>query len=428
MQQHRRGRAPPRTPTPATYFQAPRSGLRPARPAGPSRTRSARATRNHERETSDVAAGDACRSGTCPAGRRRLRRSGCSSVGLGHVSRLSERDVSCRRRARYRRCHRPGVDPVDAPTTWRRARLRASPAERVATRRRRRRGPRCALARAGPATSCPARCSTASAPSTGCPSRLARRRPRHRRAQGARGPLRPAGRRPHARAGRATCWCPRGRRCSRPSPELAEMFGRREAPTLGDLADSCRVGARPLLHPRGPAAARAGRARALRRDLLDSGLLLRGFIDRVDIAPTGAIRVVDYKTGRSPGEIRGQGAVPDEVLRAGHLAHPRRRSRDAAAGLPRQRRDRSATSPTSRTCSPPSARCRRCGRRSGAPQETRRLAAQPGPAVRLVRPPGDLPGLRRHSAAAARVPVEAGPSALELGASAGRRVEPPGPG
>jgi len=36
--------------------------------------------------------------------------------------------------------------------------------------------------------------------------------------------------------------------------------------------------------------------------LLESKLLLRGFVDRVDIAPNGAIRVVDYKSGRSPGE------------------------------------------------------------------------------------------------------------------------------
>ena len=34
----------------------------------------------------------------------------------------------------------------------------------------------------------------------------------------------------------------------------------------------------------------------------DSGLLLRGFVHRLDIAPTGEIRVVDYKSGRSPGE------------------------------------------------------------------------------------------------------------------------------
>ncbi len=36
--------------------------------------------------------------------------------------------------------------------------------------------------------------------------------------------------------------------------------------------------------------------------LLDSRLLLRGFVDRVDVAPDGAVRVVDYKTGRAPGE------------------------------------------------------------------------------------------------------------------------------
>lgn len=34
---------------------------------------------------------------------------------------------------------------------------------------------------------------------------------------------------------------------------------------------------------------------------LPSGLVLRGIIDRVDEAPSGAIRVVDYKTGRAPG-------------------------------------------------------------------------------------------------------------------------------
>lgn len=31
------------------------------------------------------------------------------------------------------------------------------------------------------------------------------------------------------------------------------------------------------------------------------GLVLRGIIDRLDIAPTGQVRVVDYKTGRAPG-------------------------------------------------------------------------------------------------------------------------------
>jgi putative RecB family exonuclease len=36
--------------------------------------------------------------------------------------------------------------------------------------------------------------------------------------------------------------------------------------------------------------------------LLDSGLLMRGVIDRLDITPDGAIRVVDYKSGAAPAE------------------------------------------------------------------------------------------------------------------------------
>jgi putative RecB family exonuclease len=35
---------------------------------------------------------------------------------------------------------------------------------------------------------------------------------------------------------------------------------------------------------------------------LDSGLRLRGYVDRLDVAPGGAVRVVDYKTGRAPRE------------------------------------------------------------------------------------------------------------------------------
>ncbi|MBO0805382.1 MAG: PD-(D/E)XK nuclease family protein [Nocardiopsaceae bacterium] len=35
---------------------------------------------------------------------------------------------------------------------------------------------------------------------------------------------------------------------------------------------------------------------------LESGLRLRGYVDRLDIAPTGEIRVVDYKTGKVPRE------------------------------------------------------------------------------------------------------------------------------
>lgn len=33
---------------------------------------------------------------------------------------------------------------------------------------------------------------------------------------------------------------------------------------------------------------------------LESGLRLRGVIDRVDVAPSGEVRIVDYKTGKAP--------------------------------------------------------------------------------------------------------------------------------
>jgi putative RecB family exonuclease len=33
---------------------------------------------------------------------------------------------------------------------------------------------------------------------------------------------------------------------------------------------------------------------------LDDGSPLRGYVDRIDVTPTGQLRVVDYKTGRSP--------------------------------------------------------------------------------------------------------------------------------
>ncbi|ROS45068.1 RecB family exonuclease [Amycolatopsis thermoflava] len=36
---------------------------------------------------------------------------------------------------------------------------------------------------------------------------------------------------------------------------------------------------------------------------LESGVRLRGYVDRLDVAPTGEIRVVDYKTGAAPREI-----------------------------------------------------------------------------------------------------------------------------
>ena len=113
--------------------------------------------------------------------------------------------------------------------------------------------------------------------------------------------------------------------------------------------------------------------------LLESGLLLRGFVDRVDVAPGGQVRVVDYKTGRSPGPAWEAKALFQMKFYALVIWRTRGVSpRDAAAGLPRQRRDRCATPPTRPTCSPPSARSRRSGRPSGGPR--RAATGAPAPA------------------------------------------------
>ncbi|WP_135455611.1 RecB family exonuclease [Mycobacterium sp. DL99] len=39
---------------------------------------------------------------------------------------------------------------------------------------------------------------------------------------------------------------------------------------------------------------------------LTDGTVLRGFVDRIDVAPSGELRVVDYKTGKAPPEARAQ--------------------------------------------------------------------------------------------------------------------------
>ena len=167
---------------------------------------------------------------------------------------------------------------------------------------------------------------------------------------------------------RAPCWRRPGRRCSSRSRSSRELFGPRRPRhrrVAGHLPRRCSTRYFTLEDPR--------RLEPAERELyvealLDSKLLLRGFVDRIDVAPDGAIRVVDYKSGSTRRDVRGQGAVPDEVLRPGHLAHPRRRPRDAAAGLPRQRARSCATCPTRPTCWPPSARSRPSGGRSGWPR------------------------------------------------------------
>lgn len=85
------------------------------------------------------------------------------------------------------------------------------------------------------------------------------------------------------------------------APELAEMFGAETADLSAWLGQCHDLLARyfTLEDPQRLEPAEREVHVATR---LDSGLTLHGYIDRVDIAPTGDVRIVDYKTGRSPGE------------------------------------------------------------------------------------------------------------------------------
>lgn len=101
------------------------------------------------------------------------------------------------------------------------------------------------------------------------------------------------------------------------TPEAALALLEREWPALRDkrpevdamFADSAEVeawlgAARDLVRAyfamENPRRLAPDRREAFVEAELDSGVLLRGVIDRVDVAPNGAVRVVDYKTGRSP--------------------------------------------------------------------------------------------------------------------------------
>jgi putative RecB family exonuclease len=84
-------------------------------------------------------------------------------------------------------------------------------------------------------------------------------------------------------------------------PELAEMFGD-EGPEVGAWMASCRDVLERYFSLEDPTRLEPAERELYVETLLDSRLLLRGFIDRVDVAPTGEVRVVDYKTGRAPGE------------------------------------------------------------------------------------------------------------------------------
>ena len=87
-------------------------------------------------------------------------------------------------------------------------------------------------------------------------------------------------------------------------PDLAQMFAPLDpdGPDRTTWLESCRRAVQTYFSLEDPQRLEPAERELYVEALLDSGLLLRGFLDRLDIAPDGALRIVDYKTGRSPGE------------------------------------------------------------------------------------------------------------------------------
>ena len=82
-------------------------------------------------------------------------------------------------------------------------------------------------------------------------------------------------------------------------PELRELFGEDGAELARWLAEAERLVER-WFSLEDPSRLEPAERELFVETKLDSGLRLRGIIDRVDVAPTGEVRIVDYKTGKAP--------------------------------------------------------------------------------------------------------------------------------
>lgn len=87
-------------------------------------------------------------------------------------------------------------------------------------------------------------------------------------------------------------------------PELAgQLFAADDDPELAEWLDSTGPLIDAYFTLEDPRALEPAAREVLVETELDSGVLLRGFIDRLDAVAGGALRVVDYKTGAAPRPI-----------------------------------------------------------------------------------------------------------------------------
>ena len=82
------------------------------------------------------------------------------------------------------------------------------------------------------------------------------------------------------------------------SPEVLELFS--SAEEISPWLDEARQLLRTYFTLENPQRLEPAQRELMVEVETQQGLQLRGFVDRLDVAPDGAMRVVDYKTGKSP--------------------------------------------------------------------------------------------------------------------------------
>lgn len=93
---------------------------------------------------------------------------------------------------------------------------------------------------------------------------------------------------------------PEWRRLLAEEPELAELFA--DEAGEAEWLESARALLDTYFTLEDPARLEPAERELFLECDLESGLRLRGYVDRLDVAPTGELRVVDYKTGKAPRE------------------------------------------------------------------------------------------------------------------------------
>jgi putative RecB family exonuclease len=85
------------------------------------------------------------------------------------------------------------------------------------------------------------------------------------------------------------------------APELAELFGDGER-TAEEFLASARELLGGYFAVEDPQRLEPAERESLISAVIDERLLIRGYVDRLDVSPAGDLRVVDYKTGGAPRE------------------------------------------------------------------------------------------------------------------------------